>query len=205
MIARKTAVRWMLTTMMSSLIIIVGCEDSPTTDGPSTEDFSKQREALKSRVASGAQKGAAKPAAAAAPAAPSVPSASADDLTPSFAGVEGGYTYDPIGKRDPFRNFSWERPDRLRDIDLAGPLEQFDLNQLALVAVVWKTGNSRALVEDPAGESYIVGEGARIGRNEGYVIAIEDDLVVVKETYVDHLGQETTKDIEMRMRRNEGG
>jgi hypothetical protein len=194
----------MLTMMMSSLMIIIGCDEAPSTEGPSTEDFAKQREALKARVASSGQKAAAK-STTAKPAAPAVPSASADDLAPSFAGVIGEYTYDRTGKRDPFRNFSWERPDRLRDVDLTGPLEQFDLNQLDLVAVVWKTGNSRALVEDPAGESYIVGEGARIGRNEGYVIAIEDDLVVVKETYVDHLGQETTKDIEMRMRRNEGG
>ena len=33
----------------------------------------------------------------------------------------------------------------------------------------------------------------------------QDGLVVVTETYVDYLGQETTKDVEMRMRRNEGG
>ena len=67
------------------------------------------------------------------------------------------------------------------------------------------SGSARALVEDPAGESYIIAEGSRVGRNEGRVISIDDGVVVVKETYVDYLGQETTKDIEMRMRRNEGG
>jgi Tfp pilus assembly protein PilP len=61
------------------------------------------------------------------------------------------------------------------------------------------------LVQDPAGNSYIVGEGTRIGKNEGRVIDIEDNLIIVKETYVDFLGQETTKDIEMRIRRSEGG
>ncbi len=74
-----------------------------------------------------------------------------------------------------------------------------------MVAVVWKTGSARALVQDPSGESYIVAEGSRIGKNQGYVIDIADGSVLVKETYVDFLGQETTKDIEMRMRRNEGG
>ncbi|TMA31766.1 MAG: pilus assembly protein PilP [Deltaproteobacteria bacterium] len=87
----------------------------------------------------------------------------------------------------------------------AGPLGQFDLSQLEVVAVVWRTGNARALVEDPSGESYIVGEGAAIGKNRGQVISIGDNTVVVKETYVDYLGQETTKDVEMRMRRSEGG
>jgi hypothetical protein len=37
------------------------------------------------------------------------------------------------------------------------------------------------------------------------VIDIDDNLIIVKETYVDFLGQETTKDIEMRIRRSEGG
>ena len=123
----------------------------------------------------------------------------------SFAGVERGYSYDATGKRDPFRDFKWDRPDRMHAREIDGPLQQFDLGQLSLVAVVWKTGNARALVQDPSGENYIVAEGSRIGKNSGHVIAIHDSAMVVKETYMDFLGQETTKDIEMRLRRNEGG
>jgi hypothetical protein len=37
------------------------------------------------------------------------------------------------------------------------------------------------------------------------VVSIDDNMVIVKEIYVDYLGQETTKDVELRMRRNEGG
>ena len=122
-----------------------------------------------------------------------------------FARSEKGYSYDATGKRDPFRNFKWERPDRLQLMDFATPLEEYDLGQLSVVAVVWKTGNARALVQDPSGESYIIGEGALVGKNAGIVKLIRDGLVVVTETYVDYMGQETTKDIEMRMRRNEGG
>jgi Tfp pilus assembly protein PilP len=61
------------------------------------------------------------------------------------------------------------------------------------------------LIQDPGGKSYIVGNGTRLGKNEGRVIGIDDNLLIVKETYVDFLGQETTKDIEMRIRRSEGG
>ena len=86
-----------------------------------------------------------------------------------------------------------------------GPLEQYDLSQLSLVAVVWKTGGSKALVQDPSGQSYIVGTGSKIGKNKGYVLRINDNLVMVKETYLDYLGQETTKDIEMRIRRSHDG
>ncbi len=92
-------------------------------------------------------------------------------------------------------------------MEIRGPLEQFEVGQLSVVGMVWKTkrGEARALIQDPAGKNYIVGKGTRIGKNEGLVIQIDDNLLVVKERYVDFLGEETTKDIEMRIRRSEGG
>ena len=44
-----------------------------------------------------------------------------------------------------------------------------------------------------------------MGKNDGTITTINDNMVRVKETYVDFLGRETTKDIELRMRGNEGG
>ena len=203
MLTRKMAVKFApLVGLVLVLMVMLGCEEKA--QGPTTADFNKERDAVTARLAKTAQT-RSKQAQAAQPSAPAAPTTSADLSAPTFASAGHHYVYDPSGKRDPFRNFMWERPDRLREAALVGPLEQFDLKQLSLVAVVWKTGSARALVEDPAGESYIVAEGSRVGRNEGRVISIEDGVVVVKETYVDYLGQETTKDIEMRMRRNEGG
>jgi type IV pilus assembly protein PilP len=201
MLIRKTAVKF-APLMGLVLMVMFGCKEKA--HGPTTADFNKERDAVTARLAKTAQSRAnqARPGQ---PGEPAAPQTSADLSAPVFANAGHHYVYDPSGKRDPFRNFMWERPDRLREAALQGPLEQFDLMQLSLVAVVWKTGSARALVEDPAGESYIVAEGSRVGRNEGRVISIDDGVVVVKETYVDYLGQETTKDIEMRMRRNEGG
>ena len=203
MLIRKTAVKFApLLGSILMLMVTFGCkEDKP---GPTTADFNAQREAVTARLAKSAQT-RKKQAQATQPAAAAPAPAGLDLSAPSYASAGDSYVYDPTGKRDPFRNFMWERPDRLREAELQGPLEQFDLMQLSLVAVVWKTGSARALVEDPAGESYIIAEGSRVGRNEGRVVSIDDGVVVVKETYVDYLGQETTKDIEMRMRRNEGG
>jgi type IV pilus assembly protein PilP len=113
--------------------------------------------------------------------------------------------YDRTNLRDPFRSFEWERREIAIQDTVGGPLEQFDVSQLSLVAVVWKTGSARALVEDPGGQSYIVGRGTRIGKNDGTVTQIDDNLVVVNETYEDYLGNITKKDIEMRIRRSEGG
>lgn len=189
--------------LVVALGLAVGCADEAS--GPTAADFEQaQKDAIRNvEIAKQSRakreelkKERAKPK-------PNQP------VDPSLIGsgvlIETGYSYDPTGKRDPFRNFMWNRPDRMAQFDVAGPLEQFDLAQLEVVAVVWRTGNARALIEDPSGESYIVGEGAAIGKNQGRVIAIDDNTVVVKETYVDYLGQETTKDIEMRIRRSEGG
>jgi type IV pilus assembly protein PilP len=198
MLAQSRTQRFALAALLAMMITALACEKS--VPGPTTEDFTEQREALKARIASGHT--AKKPPPAAAKAASA---GAGKGQVPSFGAVGDNYVYDSTGKRDPFRSFMWTRPDRTRDREISSPLENFDLSQLSLVAVVWKTGSARALVQDPAGESYIVAEGSPIGRNEGRVISIDDSLMVVKETYVDHLGQETVRDIEMRMRRNEGG
>lgn len=173
----------------------LGCSDEATNHGLSADEFAQAR----AQAMQGAKRAAPPPAVT-----PAAPAATIDPIS-GVAQIETGYTYDPTGKRDPFRSFIWDRPDKMAAVAEAGPLGQFDLSQLEVVAVVWRTGNARALVEDPSGESYIVGEGAAIGKNRGHVISIGDNTVVVKETYVDYLGQETTKDVEMRMRRSEGG
>lgn len=189
----RVAAVWM--TGLLFLVGMVGCEaESPT--GPTTTDLSRERKALTAKAK--ARKGK--------PAKRRVAVEQAESDEPSFAAVDLRYTYDFEGKRDPFRSFQWEQLALSRSMsESSGPLEQFDVSQLSLVAVVWKTGAAKALVQDPSGQSYILGAGAKIGKNRGFVVDIDDNLVLVKETYVDYLGQETTKDIEMRIRRSHGG
>ena len=184
-----------------AVLAAIGCSEPAA--GPTTAEFNQGREAMKNRVAEQKQKGGgAQATATPAPTAAAAPSAPSGNL----GAVDVGYTYDETGKRDPFRSFLMDRAERMAlETQVRGPLEQFDLSQLSLEGVIWQTGNARALIADPAGETYIIAEGARIGKNDGRVMAIEDNMVRVKETYVDYLGRETTKDIEMRMRRNEGG
>ena len=185
------------------LVVAFACsKEAPT--GPTVTEFNQERDALAKRGEK--KKAAGKPApgphtkaaqahAANAPAAP----------VENMGGIDREFSYDETGKREPFRSYLFERGDRLAQEEVRGPLEQFDLAQLSLEAVIWQTGNARALIADPSGETYIIAEGAKMGKNSGRVIAIEDSVVRVTETYVDYLGRETTKDIELRMRRNEGG
>ena len=116
---------------------------------------------------------------------------------------EEEYRYDPTGKPDPFRSFI------KREIELGPavttPLERFDLSQLEVTAIIWGTDRPRALVRDPAGKGYVVQAGTAIGKNKGRVIEILDNMVLVKETYVDFRDRATTKEVEMRLYENQGG
>ena len=181
----------------AALALAVGCGGEEKA-GPKASEFGQEREALVKRIARKKAKDEVR--------AEKKPVKEAQEE--SLAGVgafDASFSYDPTGKRDPFRSFEWERPDRRMEDEIRGPLEKFDLGQLDLVAVVWRTDNAKALVMDPSGQSYIVGSGTRIGKNEGKVIRIGDNAMVVKETYVDHLGNKSTKDIEMRIRGSQGG
>ena len=187
-----------------ALVVLVACEEE--TNQPTVAEFQQERAALNERVAARKAKQASGQAPVAAPAprqAATVPVAAETDDT--VAGSARGLIYDRSGLRDPFRSFEWERKAIASQDTVGGPLEQFDVSQLSVIAVVWKTGSARALVEDPAGNSYIVAEGTRMGKNDGTVTQIDDNLVVVNETYEDYLGNVTKKDIEMRIRRSEGG
>lgn len=113
------------------------------------------------------------------------------------------YAYEPEGRRDPFRSFVLEEARERREG--RGPLEQFELSQLKVVAVVWQANRPRALIQDPSGRGYVVAEGTSMGKNAGRVIRIHDGGLVVKETYVDYLGEPTRKDIELRVRPRHGG
>ena len=181
-----------------ALLALPGCQrDAPV--GPTTEDFNQARQELVAKLERKKAKLATKQ-----PSEERVVTAKADDT--GLPIMEMRSHYDLVGKRDPFRSFEWEQLElELSDGSTRGPLEQFDVSQLSLVGVVWNAENARALIQDPSGMSYIVAEGAKIGKNSGRVISIDDNLVVVKETYVDLNLEETTKDVEMRIRATEGG
>lgn len=187
--------------MVIVLLAVMGCKDEAKLEASKVE-FDKERSELMARLKKKKVEGVAKAPKAAAPAAAPVAQGVSDSASGTH--VETGFTYDPTGLRDPFRSFEWER-EKLAEADIRGPLEEFDVSQLSVVGVVWNVGNARALIQDPSGQGFIVSEGARVGKNDGRIIKIDDSVVVVKETYVDLMGQEATKDIELRIRRSEGG
>lgn len=180
--------------ILVSALVLWGC--GPETTGTSVADYEAQRKAAAARAPKAGR-------VAARTEAPAGASAEGEKAEPTFASSGSGFTYTPTGKRDPFRSFVLENAKNQRQD--RGPLEQFELAQISLVAVVWDTSKPRALVQDPSGRAFIVSEGTAVGKNDGRIIRIGDNSVVVKETYVDYLGERTEKDIELHVRQNQGG
>ena len=185
--------RKILASTLAALSLVVGCEKGGK-NAPSVQDYEQKRAELIKRQ----EKDGPPTVVANRKAGPATGQQQSQD---GSGLVSGGadYSYDATNKRDPFRSFVLDEAQRLTKHE-RGPLEQFDLSQLSVVAVVWGTQRPRALVTDPSGRGYVVQEGTTIGKNDGQVIRIGDTTMLVRETYVDYLGAATSKEIEMRVR-----
>ena len=115
---------------------------------------------------------------------------------------EGTEEYLAQGRRDPFRSFRFKED---APFVAQGPLADFDLSQLVIVGLVWSSTNPRVLISDPGGQSFVLQEGSHIGKNNGQVIRIDRDMILVQEKFVDFDGAVSAKDIEMRIRKSQGG
>ncbi|MBX7231967.1 MAG: pilus assembly protein PilP [Bdellovibrionales bacterium] len=92
------------------------------------------------------------------------------------------YIYDPKVGRDPFKAFVEVRP--LEEGEMAGPLlplQQYDVNQLKLVGIIWNVNDPKAMFVDPKNQVHIVRRDERLGRRNGYVAVIREGEVVVVE------------------------
>jgi type IV pilus assembly protein PilP len=92
--------------------------------------------------------------------------------------------YDPAGKRDPFKPFI-----RLMDLPAAGPapmvvppLQRYPLDQFRISGIVWMSGKPQAVVVDPEGNTYFLGDGDRIGNKQGEIVEVRENGLLVEET-----------------------
>ena len=186
---------------LTLVIAMTGCGEEEDQSGkPTTAEFENERSALANREKAKSKKRAKKKG----------KKKGGDSESPAassggYAVASQDYFYDPRGKRDPFRSFRFEVEEESSNKEIAGPLGDFELGQLELSAVIWDAGNPRALIMDPGGRSFIVREGDQVGKNSGQVIHIGDSLVLVKETYENFAGEQTTKDVELRISLSQGG
>ena len=119
------------------------------------------------------------------------------------------YSYNPKGKRDPFKPFiskatvgkSKGRGERLT------PLQRYNFNQLKLIGIIWRDDKNiaAAMVEDPEGRGYVLKKGTLIGENNGRVINILKDRVIIEEVYRNNSGKIKTRTASLKLHNAEGG
>ncbi len=104
-----------------------------------------------------------------------------------FGEIKDTYTYNPVGKRNPFQKYTGES---VQEVALPrSPLEMFNLNQLNVTAIVSGISSPRALVLAPNNETFIVRKNMRIGKNRGRVARITRRALYVEEEYRDPTGK----------------
>jgi type IV pilus assembly protein PilP len=119
---------------------------------------------------------------------------------------EPPYTYNPVGKRDPFKPFIALGPKKTAPTAPLTPLQRYDVSELKLVGILKGQAGYRALVEDAGGKGFIITKGTPIGRGNGHVKEIHDNRVIIEQTHKDIFGQVTQKEITMPLRKpGEGG
>ena len=117
---------------------------------------------------------------------------------------ESEFVYVTDGRRDPFVPLSRiRRPVEASD-EPATPLQSYDLNQFRLAGVIVGKGASKAMVIAPDGKSYILSKGVKIGKNNGVVISINSEAVLVEEKYYDFSGNVIENIQEIAVPKREG-
>jgi len=124
-----------------------------------------------------------------------------DEVVQEKPKEQQNYFYTPIGKRDPFRPYFLDVQKIVvrTGNENAGPLEQFELEQLKLVALLTGMDTPMAMVEDPAGKGYTVVPGAMIGKNGGRVARITKEEVLVEEEYYNSEGKRIINKISIKL------
>ena len=171
----------MSTMLLALALFALGCDDGGTANPP---------ERAQGKSKSKSKAGAAEEAAAEA--------AEGSEGVEGAAGSDGAdYSYNPIGKRDPFRSFiSGPRDEEIRS---PTPLQKYEIDQYALVGIVWGIDHPRAMVADPERVGHVIELGTYIGKNWGKVTQITSNEVIVTEEYQTIDGELVTNQVTMAL------
>lgn len=153
---------------------------------------------------------AAAPAAAAPAARPKTAPVAVAPATDGGVPVEAfqyTYSYNPVGKRDPFRSPIDERKKDGEKgeeaVSCPEPLCQFDLEQLALVAVVSGDANPVAMLEDSGKTGHIVRRNTKVGKQGGKVSQILRDCIEVTEYFMTPDGKKVPNRVQICVKKEE--
>jgi len=110
------------------------------------------------------------------------------------------YVYDQKGRRDPFMSLLVDVKDKPRTKKKANPIENFDVDEIKLIAIAWEKNNNYAMITLPDGKSYTIKKGMTLGLHGGRVEEITQQTVKITEKVKDYRGQTITKDTILKLR-----
>ena len=128
-----------------------------------------------------------------------------DSQVASLLNIQAPAPYNPKGKADPFEPFIKDEGQQVakslrpKKRTPQTPLEQIELGQLKLVAIIAAATGNRALVEESSGKGYILKEGTYVGMNSGKVVGIAIDKVLIEEEFEDVYGKTITQKKEITL------
>jgi len=117
---------------------------------------------------------------------------------------EPEYTYNPVGKSDPFKPFIQltQVKGASRGVPLT-PLQRYEVSQLKLVAIIAMPEGNVALVEDSAGKGFMLKKGTAVGNNDGKVTKVLKDRVIIEELYQDIYGKSKNTEVSLYLHQPE--
>lgn len=116
-----------------------------------------------------------------------------------LAQKKSSYRYSAVGKKDPFRSYFGDMASLTKEKKIVSELQNFDITDLRLTAIIWGVTEPRVIVVAPDGKSYVVKTGSFIGKNWGKVSRILPDKIEIIETYKDPLGRKILNKIYLEL------
>lgn len=139
---------------------------------------------------------------------PKAGGAQATEIKP--AATSASYKYNPLGKPDPFKPFvdqelaAKKKKEEAKPLPLS-PLQRESIEQFKLVGISGDEKSRRAVVQDARGKVYSISPGMYIGLNNGKIVAILADRMVIEEQMKTPAGKKTKPNrITVKLRREEG-
>lgn len=111
------------------------------------------------------------------------------------------YVYDPKGRRDPFLSLIQVSKPKAQRKPGASPIENYDVDDIKLIAIAWDSKQYYAMITLPDKKSYTIRKGMTLGLNNGKVKEITKDSVFIQEQVKDYKGQNKTKDTTLKLRK----
>jgi Tfp pilus assembly protein PilP len=138
--------------------------------------------------------------------------------TPMFAlggpaKTESEATYNPAGRIDPFEPLFQTkagkgasgvvRSQTIRDARKGKltPLENLDISQMKLTAIIISPQRSIAMVQESTGKGHVIKKGTFIGINSGRVVDIRQNEVIIEEEVEDLLGKIIVRKRELKLQK----